>query len=68
MLRLRPNKNFVMDWDKDLTEKKLIESIFNHPFVQKNSSKNLLAFGNFQQQASEKTLNELADLKMRLIA
>lgn len=48
MLKLKPNKNFVMNWDKDLTEKKLIESIFNYSFVQKNSSKNLLAFGKFQ--------------------
>lgn len=48
MLKLKPNKNFVVKWDQDLTEKKLIESIFGYAFVQKNSSKNLLAFGKFQ--------------------
>ena len=48
MLRQRLNKNFAMNWDKDLTEKKLSESIFNYSFILKNSSKNLLAFGKFQ--------------------
>lgn len=67
-LRLKASKNLIMSWDKDLSEKRLIEWIFNYPFIQKNSSKNLLAFGKFQQLATETTLNELTGLKMKLIA